>query len=282
MEYFIHNVEGIDGPHDYMAMVRKIRNQTLQEDTLIGTADSEPAMPASSFKEFHPFFQSQAAEQHQGEVTKKTLFSLLAHGTDFIKNNMGVILYTAVFMLLWLLLWLVFIYQSGTFSITCGIMLSYFFVGPYLYGFVRFVHGNPVQVSDLVGRSIATLVPMGVVSIIVAMLMLPAVVFIHSVIGNEQSTMGAGLIGLVILVLLLLVILTFFIFAPLQVVDRGVDFWDAIVSSTKVVLANKAYNLGIIFALLSLNALLLPLMPIILPITMAAIVELYDDYFLHS
>ncbi|MGB1540093.1 MAG: hypothetical protein ACPG80_03970, partial [Rickettsiales bacterium] len=75
------------------------------------------------------------------------------------------------------------------------------------------------------------------------------------------------------------ILLTFFAFSPLLIIDQKKDFWDALRISKEAVLANNAQNLGLVFALISLNFILLFLLPLTLPVTMAALVEIYDEQF---
>src|SRR5690606_18419211 len=131
--------------------------------------------------------------------------------------------------------------------------------GGYMFGVLRYLRGHPVSASIVVGRMAQTAINMAVVSFIFAMTLLPGLLIVY--------TLGMSMlyISLPVLLIFLLLVLTLLAFAPLLVTDKSCDFWDSVMSSLRVVTANRGQHLGNVFGLMALNFLLLPLMPIIFP-----------------
>lgn len=278
MEYYIKDSEKPDGPYDMMAIIRKVRNGTVSADTPLAGSIFEEPKPAEEYPELHDFFHEEREEMPSIAAVSKprgprNLKSLLRTGTDFLKQNHFSAVFSGLFMMGWLLFAAVFMFNHNVIMSVVGIALSYFLLGGFLYGIVRYVRGNPVTPGLVMGRMAHTAINMLVISMVVAVLMLPGVML--------TVMMGGDMlfISLPILFIFLLVVMTFLAFAPLLVTDKQRDFWDAIQGSVRFITKNNAQYLGPIFALVALNFLLLPLMPIILPITMGALAEVYDEHF---
>lgn len=277
MEYYIKDTEKPDGPYDLMAIIRKVRNGAVKEDTLLAESLFEEPKPASQYKELQDFFNEERDELQSiaaaGPRRARSLGALLRSGTDFLKQNHFVAVYSGLFMIAWLLLAMVFMFKHSVVMALVGIALCYFLMGGYLYGILRYVHGNPVTPGLVIGRMAQTAVNMAVVSCVVAAVMLPGVLL--------SVSMGPGMlvVSMPILFIFLLLVMTLLAFAPLLITSKGRDFWDAMLGSLRVVTANKGQHLGNVFALVAMNFILLPLMPVVLPITMGALAELYDEHF---
>lgn len=276
MEYYIKDTEKADGPYDMMAMIRKLRNGSVNEHTLIATTLFEEPKPASQYDEFADYFTDEDEGVHQVIAQARptrNLLSLLSLGTDFLKNHMGAAMYSGLFMILWVLIAMATMTKGGVILPLVGIGLSYFLMGGYLYGILRFVRGNPVDAGLVMGKMGSTAINMGVVSLVVAVLMLPPIMLAHLMSAEMM------VLTLPILFLVLLVIFTLFSFTPLLITQKGLDFWDAMHKSLNCVTRNKGQHLGNVFGLMALNFLLCFMMPIVFPVTMAALVELYDENF---
>lgn len=278
MEYYIKDTDKPDGPYDMMAIIRKVRNGTVTADSPLATSIFEEPKAASQYPELHDFFSEEREEMPSiaamgGPRGPRNLKSLLRTGTDFLKQNHFAAVFSGLFMIAWLLFASVFMFNHNIIMSVIGIALSYFLLGGYLYGVVRYARGNPVTPGLIIGRMAQTAVNMLVVALVVAIVMLPGVM-LTVMLGPEML-----FLSLPILFIFLLVILTFLAFAPLLVTDKQRDFWDAIQGSARFITKNNGQYLGTVFALIALNFLLLPLMPIILPITMGALAEVYDEHF---
>lgn len=279
MEYYIKNTEKPDGPYDMMSIIRKIRNGSLQEETLIATTVFEEPRPAALYKEFADLFREEKTVESAPASAlrgQRGLVSLLQSGLDFLKNNSFASIYSGIFIFIWLVISLLFIFHGGIVTAIIGIAASYFIIGGYLYGIMRYLRGNPVTIGLIISRMVKTAVPMGVVSLVVSMIMLPGVFLLMTLI-----SMDIPYVGLPIVFMLLLCVLTLLAFTPLLIVEKEQDFWDAMRNSVQVVTMHKGQNLGVVFGLVSLNFLLFMLMPVVLPITMAALAELYEEKFVY-
>lgn len=276
MEYYIKDAEKPDGPYDMMAIIRKLRNGSVKEDTLLATTLFEEPKPAAQYDEFADYFTEEEEHEQHAAVTgrpPRSLAALLTTGTEFLKHNMGAAMFSGLFMILWVLIAMATMAKGGVILPLLGIGLSYFIVGGYLFGILRYVRGNPVNAGLIMGKIGSTAVNMGVVSIVVAVLMLPPVMLAH-LLGTELLVLT-----LPILLIVLLIIFTLLSFTPLLITHKGLDFWDAMQKSLSCVTKNKGQNLGNVFGLMALNFLLCFMMPIVFPVTMAALVELYDENF---
>lgn len=278
MEYYLKDTDKPDGPYDLMAIIRKVRNGTVKQDTPIAASLFEEGKPAAEYPELKDFFSEEREElQSIASIGRprgpRTFKSLLRSGAEFLKQNHFSAVFSGLFMIAWLLIAAIFIFQKGVVSSTIGIALCYFLMGGYLFGIVRYARGNPVTPGLIIGRIGQTAVNMLMVSLVVAVVMLPGVML--------AAIMGADMlfISMPVLFIFLLVVLTFLAFTPLLITDKRRDFWDAIQGSARFITANKGQYLGTLFALIALNFLLLPLMPVILPITMGALAEVYDEHF---
>ena len=285
-QLYIRENERPDGPYDMMAVIRKIRNGTINEETLVSYYPDEEPAPASALPDVLALIAEEkqilgqpvaavvapVAGRSNGGRPQKNFFKLLmGPGLDFLRNSMNAAIYSGVFIVIWLVLGAWLIYGGSVLSSLIGIILCYFLMGGYLFGVLRYVRGNPVNPTEVIRQMKATLPHMGILSVIVGMLMLPGLVLVLKVLTGDNI-----IFSLPIVFLILFVVMTFFAFAPLLIVDRGMDFWDAITASSKIVRSNN--NIGIVFGLIAVNFILFFLMPIIFPMTMGVLVELYDEY----
>lgn len=293
MDYYIKDGENTDGPYDMMAIIRKVRNGSVTPQTPLAGSIFEEPQPAGSYEEFTDFFaeqqermaeqqkqqyhhHSQSGASYQTPIRQgqgKSLMALLTDGVDFLRQNIAAAIYSSMFMVAWVLIARLFMYEGQLAAVLLGIGLCYFLMGGYLYGILRYVRGNPVTPSLVALRMVESAVHMGLLSLVVAFLMLIPVLLTY-ILGVKMLV-----VTLPLLFLWLLIVLTLFSFSPLLIAQRNMDFWEAIKASMRVVTFNKGQNLGNIFGLNALNFILCLGMPVVFPVTMAAIVELYDEHF---
>lgn len=276
MEYYIKEGEKPDGPYDMMAIIRKVRNGSVKEETLLATTLFEEPKPALDYEEFADFFLDEDDDEGANGFAAREprgLTTLLSGGVEFLKHNMSAAMYSGLFMIAWVIIAMALMSKGSIVLTLCGIGLCYFFMGGYLYGIQRFVRGNPVTPGIVLAKIGNTAVNMGVVSLVVAVLMLPPVMIAYM--------MGEDLlfVTLPIIFIALLSIFTVLSFTPLLITYKHLDFWDAMRESLRVVTMNKGANLGNVFGLMALNFLFCFAMPVVFPITMAALVDLYDEHF---
>lgn len=280
MDFYIRDENQQDGPYDLMGIIRKIRNGSITEDTLLAPSAFEEALPANQYPQLSDVFEEKkhrdadAANFSASPIYQRDLMSYLHSGIDLLRGNMAVSIYTAVFVVLWLVVAMMLTVNFSPIPMTIGIIAMYFIFGGYLYGLIRYVRGNPVDPAAILSRMMDTAVPMLVVSGVVAGLMLPVILITRYFIEGAMLT-----IGLPIVLSCLLFIMTFLAFTPMLILDKNKDFWDALSGSKKVIMQNNGQKLGIVFACLAINFLLLPLLPLTLPITMGALVDMFEEKF---
>lgn len=274
MDFYLRDTNHPDGPHDLMAVIRKIRNGSITEKTLISVSIDGPPIPAGEMPELKECFEEElngTAGIASVARPPKGFKSFLTFGMDVLRSSTSVSIYSGLYIIIWLILCYMLVF-SGWGKAVVGTALCYFFLGGYQYTILRQIRGNPVEFSIILSRLMAVIVPLGIVSFIFGALMMPFYFLVFSVFS------GAWLgIGLPILFICLLGLLTLFAFAPLYIMDRERDFWDAIRDSVSLVMRKKGHWLGIVFGLISLNFLLILLLPVVLPITMSALADIYDE-----
>lgn len=276
MNYFIRDKVLAEGPYDLMAMIRKIRNRTVVQTTLISAGAGGEPKAAGEWKELEEFFQDGDEDSSATDFVRikpsHNFQELLGQNINFLKGNPAIAMYSGIFMVGWLLVGMLFLFERDIIKSLIGITLSYFFMGGYLYGMHKYVRGNPVRTSDVLAKMLSSAFPMLTVSLVVALLMVPGLIIAYYILPPEKLS-----VSLPILFSLLFLIMTFFAFTPLLIVHKRRHVLEAILESIRLVLRHKGENLGIVFGLTTLNFLFLPVLPIVLPITSAALVELYEE-----
>lgn len=276
MDYFIH-VEGQtpEGPLDLVAIIRRIRNGSITEETLIAVGGQGNPRQIVSYTEFSTFFAEDRALLAGAAgvvVRRRTLLGQLKVGFEFLNENWWVSIYSGAFMFLWVMIWAVFGKPESLFGITLAIFLSYFLTGPYLYGLMRLMRGHPLAFGSVLSHTLRGSVGLVVASLIVAMLMLPLAALITKVLSGTGLVLGVPLFFIVLLTLW-----TAFAYVPLLVLEKKRDFYDAVRESLAATFGRGAEKLGIVFALVAINFILFPLLLLILPISMAGLLDMYEE-----
>lgn len=284
-QYFIlDDVGNRAGPHDLVYVVKKIRNGSITADTQISLDKTSPAYKASEIAEIADFLEeihTETVSIHDTTNKKgKTLSMWLRNGWNFLQANQLSTLYSGCYVVFLLL-------STGVVAVlfppalvvlgyaSCFIIAQYFFTG-YLYSVLRMVRGQPVDLNFIKLKMQPHRKALFISSMIMSFFIICGILLMMA--GGT-----AAIIGLLIVALPGFYKLSIFIFAPLLILDKGMNFWDALETSRKTVRSKGMETTGIIFALLIINFLfgLLFLIPMIisLPITMAAISEMYDETF---
>lgn len=279
MDYFIRDKQQPDGPHDMMALIRKIRNGAIGESTIISKGIEGELKAAGQWPELAEFFASADTDdvvisRHAHAKPPKQFIDILVQNIQFLRNNPIIAVYSGFFVVLWLIVGALFLAAGHILPSLVGVVLSYFLLGGYFHGIYRFVRGNPLGFGGLVAKVGATAIPMLLASVIFAFLMLPALIIYHYVLPQDMAA-----ISLPIVFISMFIIMTFFAFVPLLIVQKRRKFLEAIFESYRAVMQNKAENIGIVFGLTTLNFIFLPFLPVILPITSTALAELYEEQF---
>ncbi len=268
MEYYILEKNARSGPFDIVTMIRKIRNQSLSRDTLveIGTGEEEaaPAQPAGEIEKLAEIFEETAriftAEARTHHYSLKKSFQ---SGLVFLQNHLTTMVYAGFVMLLTMACamgLLTFLPGILACAATYYVFLMLLFIFAYIV--LRMARG---QSADL--ASSLSVVGNHSKQILIAVL----------VIGTLSN------LGMLALAVPGLMLLTLYIFTPFLILDKQLDFWDAMEASRRMTSVRGIDFFSITFALVVVNfigaiALLFPLV-ITLPVTMYALAELYDEHF---
>lgn len=284
-QYFIiDEVGNRAGPYDLVYVVKKIRNGSITKETMISLDKTSTPHKAEEIDEIADFLQeahTEAVSIHDS-ANKKTraLGAWLKSGWNFLQANQLSTLYSGSYVVFLLL-------STGTVAVvfppalvmlgyaSCFMLAQFFFTG-YFYSVLRMVRGQPVDLNFIKLKMQPHYKPLLVSSLMMSFFIICGILLMIS--GGM-----AAIFGLLIVALPGFYKLTIFIFAPLLILDKGMNFWDALETSRKTIRSKGMETTGIIFALLIINFVfgLLFLIPMIvtLPITMAAISEMYDETF---
>lgn len=263
--YYIYQDEKKLGPYDLVSLIKKIRNGTLAPHTLVASDSSEP-QAAEFLPELNEFFAIPSGHQEHhhpsGRIQQMTLSHVLKTGLHFLQGNQSSAIHTGMFIFC-CILFVVLTWKLGVIGHIIAAILSFAAFGIYMLCILRLTRGQTIEVGFIHRRVMALLLPFLISSAIVSLL---------------------AMIGLVLIAIPGLFILTFYIFTPLLVLDKGMDFWDAMETSRRTVLSSGTDLIGIIFSLVVITFVstlfILPLL-IALPITVSAISEIYDEFFYH-
>lgn len=287
-KFFIIQADGQKiGPFDIVSIVKKIRNGGVSAETMICTDKDSSPKAASSVSELSVFISEQ---EHKSEVESThvvsqrtvSLFSRLGSGWSFLQHNQLCTIFSGLFVL-----YIIFMTGAVKFGVpkvfqllvlgAVFLLIQYVFTG-YIYSVLRMVRGQPVDIAFVRGRMKPYRKPLLITSLIMSLFLIIGFMLVFS--GDRIALT----LGMLIIVLPGFLTLSFLIFAPLLILDKEMDFWEAMEMSRKVVKKSGLENIGIIFSLLMINFLagLVFLIPLIisLPITLAGISEMYDEYFI--
>lgn len=282
--YIVDEVGNKSGPHDLVYMVKKIRSGTIVKTTMVTMEKSAPPQPAEAFEELLDFLEEQSVEVpslQEVQIKKvRTLNHWLKSGWGFLQENQLSTMYSGLYVVYLLL-------SSAMVAVVfppamemlgymgCFIIGQYFFTG-YLYSVLRMVRSQPVDMSFIRLKMSPIKKQLLITSVMMSFFIIIGILLMIA--GGT-----AAIVGLLIVALPGFYKISLFIFAPLLILDKGMNYWDALDTSRKTVNKSGLENTGIIFALLIINfvAGLCFLVPMIvtLPITIAAICEMYDEIF---
>jgi GYF domain 2 len=284
-QYFIVAQDGQkSGPYDVVSIVKRIRNGGITTETLVST-DKDPSVKAAGdWPELAEFLQEQNTEETKSDEPHKVKSRSLAYraksGWNFLQFNQLTTIFSGLYVLFAIL-------SAGMVSVlfpkslqmlgysACFILTQFFFTG-YMYSVLRMVRGQPVDYAFIKDKMKPLIKPLLITSLMMSFFII--IGFLCIISGGVMST-----IGLMIVALPGFYSMSLYIFAPLLILDKGMDFWEALELSRKTVQKSGLENTGVIFALLIINFLagMFFLIPMIvsLPITIGAISDMYDESF---
>jgi hypothetical protein len=285
-EYYIITDESRAGPYDIVALVRKIRNGSLTQDTLVEADASKQVKPAQEWSELVDFFSNdneEVIENTAGHLQSHSLTRTLEGGVRFLQSNListvfsGVLILAVFFLLAISLLLPDSMHLPG--YIICFI-LSHFLLSFYMLSVLRMTRGQPVDIYIF-----SKIVPhIGQLFLASLLITIPADIGLGFLVsGLTDSSWVIAIIGLFIFAVPGLLALALFAFSPILIFDQNYKVFKAMQISFKSIVKSGTENTGVLFSLLAINFVaglfaLLP-MAITLPITTSALTEIYDEFF---
>ena len=275
--YIIHNGEK-SGPFDLVSMIKKVRNGSVTADTEL--ADKNGIIrKASEHEELAEMFltaQSNNTPAFKDIISELELRRSLTIGFKIMMQNQMSIAYSAALVSITLILGYGMAYLGlGLFGFTLTFILGYIFYAAYLVYMLRIVRGQHVNVSYVFSKVFSN----------------TRALIIVGIIATTCFSIGAALItsdsGVALLfpfiVILGLVVWTFLTFSPLLITEGSLSYQRGMGLSANRITRLDLDDIGIIFALTVINfvATILLIAPMIftLPITSAAICNIYEDLY---
>lgn len=286
--YFIIASPGqMEGPFDIVTIVKKIRNGSITAQTLVSLGETDMPKPLLEWKELEVFLREEEEEQQVkvevkvNTAVKASFFARFGSGWNFLKLNQLSTLFSGFFVVLVLVLCgVVKLFVTPAFQalmfFCVFVLVQYLFVS-YLYSVLRMVRGQAVDISFLRERAAPHRMELMITGVMMSLFLIIGFLMIAT---GEKTVTWVGL-GLVTLPGFMFLALN--IFAPLLILDRGMEYSEAMKLSRRTVRQHGLDTLGVIYALLIVNFiaglfLMLPMI-ITLPVTLGAICELYDEFF---
>ena len=276
MEFYIQDGSGqMHGPFDLMAMILKIRNGQVQPNTPVAFKRNGETRPAQEVGDLTDVFTEEAKRADAPSIPAyserlPTFPALLRSGFEFLRQSATAIVASGVVIAAWLIVSYALIFGQGVVQGFLGLLLCFFCSGPFVYSILRLVRGNPVDADILTKKTKGVLVSLLSISAIFAAALLPGLIVMYLVLGN----IGV-FIGMPILFVSLIIAYGILLFPLFVMMDKELALKEA--WGIGRVLMKKNGNLGNVFALVTVNVIVFPLLPVTLPITMGAIAELYDE-----
>ena len=256
--YYIASGGGKDGPHDIIAIMRRVRAKKILPDTLIYSESAATPSPASSIAEIAPFFaqsESDHAPQHA-----PTLAALFGEGWRFILEYNAMTVYAGGLLLVSLLLAVGLVSAFGpVIGGLAGWLLFLVLHHIYLVFALRLYRGQTLSPYFITHQFSPVLPMLAMASVALALMMVG---------------------GLLLLIIPGIWVAITYAFVPFLIFDRRAGLADAMHASR---LLQKKYGnayagkIALIVALHVLCALLIIPIPLTLLLFAAALARLYED-----
>ncbi len=286
-EYYIISDNNQSGPYDIVALVIKIRNGSLNEYTSIQRGDSQEVKPAREWDELKEFFASTAggskkeAPQKLSDIKKLYLMQALSNGLNFLQQNQISTVYSGILILLMITIIsgvnLTLPDEMHVLGYIVGFIALYFMLSCYMFIILRMTRGQQINLFQIIKKIQPSSFKLLCASIPI---FLPIIIGIILFTYFEDNLL-ACLIGLLIIIIPGMFIITIYSFASLLIIDQGYGAWEAMRTSRQLIMKSGLDNLGVYFALNTINliaglCMIFP-MAVTLPVTMSAITESYDE-----
>ena len=263
MQYYICTSENVEGPFDLIAMVKKIKNGRVERGTPIANALDESPQPAGNIKDFEEFFLEVEEENEEATRQQRTydLKPMIQSGLYFLRYSPITLVYTGMYLVLSILITIALL-DFPKIGYLLAFFVNYVLFSTYQWFILKYSRGQTVSIRYVLQLTFSKILPLCIASAAITVL--------------------AG-VGLILLIAPGLLVLTAYIFTPLLILEKGVDFWEAMEISRRTTLNMGSHNFGILLAIIVVNFLgaILLFFPLLLtlPVSMNALSEIYDDTF---
>lgn len=277
-QYYIITGNEKSGPFDIITMIKKIKNGTIKRDTQIIEGESAPRAAADIDELSEILLEAEGKETSVTPTFRNTNAHLdlkrsLTIGWKFLLENQMSVAYAGALLAVMLVLgyglsYIPFLGYIAVFAAGYVLYSAYFIYALRAY---RGQHIDIAYIMKKVMRNLHSLVITGLVATIVISASIALSVHI------TYYFMLLTIPGLFVW--------TGLIFAPLLITEGDMNFATAITLSRSRVKTLPIDSIGVLFGLVVINymAAICLVAPLIftLPITVGAIVEIYEELFSH-
>ncbi len=278
-EFYIEYNHQQLGPYDLMTMIRKIRNGQVTRDTIVQVSSMEGARKAGDWHHFFEVFIEADQERAQGNSSEKRSLSfvqMIKAGLETLSMNLVMSVYTGIFLIAFVLIvgaLFALIGGGAVLMLLIGIV-AYFLFSLYLLAILR-----KTRMQLLSAQYFKSILKRSGLQLLAVSSLLGLLIF--GVPGVIAALTGPFALALILLPGSVLMML--FLFAPIAVADRGLKAKEAMQFSKQAMKSLGRDNFIALYLVLLVNfiggtLLLVPLL-LTLPVTIAALCEVYDDHF---
>lgn len=274
--YYINEKDRKLGPFDMIAVIKKIRNGSLNQNTLVSLDIDDESRPARHFEELMKLIAEYGESAgHYGHTEGIDLKEYLVRGFEILQRKVDSTIYAGLFILAAIGVSYPFV-RTELFVWFGRVWLNYFF--PIFFSYMIFVLFFYYML----------LVKRGQGATIKEVFSGVAPVWKQLALGGAMLSMfslASGALGVWSLVLLppLFFVLSYVVFVPFLVIDHQVSLRVAVIQSVNQVRAIGIPGALVIWTFLLINIIgAAPIgigLVISLPVTLGALAEIYDDLF---
>ena len=260
---------------DLLGVIRRIRTNNLDKRTMIATDVKSEPCEAYLYPELYELFMEQDRILQDAEYVvedpNKNILSLIKHGVGILKDDMSSVAITGLFILFSLTI-------TGVANMQLPMVVSaiivplicYFLFGSCLIAHLRLSRVQLLSLN-LLGKTYKKR------GLDLLLSILPP-----ALLGFTLPWILSHYLGWRIWIfapILIIPIISYFLYLPIIIFDKEISFKQAFILNHKAITQFGFSFFAQIIILLSINMLMGPFILLTLPITLLAVMQLYDDYF---
>jgi len=275
--YHFANEEDKSISYDFLSIIRKINKGIVTSKTLLYTNDDEKPKLAGEFEEFSSHFKEVEASLTASNAELKVKQSAKNAIAFVIENIMSVPMVAGVFLLasiLFIMLGAYTPFKEPIAIFACAI--SYVMLVGFSMYIMQKTHGRAIDIGKIIAGLKENILHTLVVGLLISVPLIVVTFFVNYFAQNHFITVP-------IVALVLYAELFFTTFVPFLIIEKKMDFLDALKTSAKTVLGLKKNDILMIAVLngaIILGGLIivLPLL-FVLPAVYFAFSETYESIF---